>query len=235
MMANSPFLSGLGVLDTDQVRAPTPDTFPLAFNVNNKHIWDAATHSVVPTDDPAADWTAVIHEYINQCTAVDSYPFSNLKQSVNDMIVQNLSEARKAVVRFMDQSKLLEHASIQATDRVVKMTTSGFILRVVGKVQIKDPAFEAWLTNLPMPRFNLKADGRYDKALSKNLKMVAWNEGASLKDRWHIGYEIVCHHYPDIPGNHLPSKAELEKFVLHVLWMPVLKSHRPQGFHHRLI
>lgn len=234
-MDNSLFLSGLGVLDTDQVRTPTADAFPQSFNVNNKGIWDAAVRSVAPTKNPAADWDTVIHQYIDDCTAADSYPFSNLRQSINDMIVQDLHEARRAVVRFMDQSHVLQHASIRATDRVVKMTTSGFVLRVVGKCQIKDPAFEQWLIKLPMPRFNLKDDGRYDKSLGRNLKMVAWNEGASLRDRWHVGYEIVCNHYPDIPGNHLPSKAEIERFILHVLWMPVLKAHRPQGFNHRLI
>jgi hypothetical protein len=61
------------------------------------------------------------------------------------------------------------------------------------------------------------------------------DRGGHMPRRWHIGYEIDCPIFPEIPTNGLPSKAELEKFILNVLFMPVLRRQRPKKILHRLI
>jgi hypothetical protein len=230
------FLSSLGILDTDQVRSPTKDAFPLAFNVNNHRVWDAVIQGFKQTDNPAADWSAAIHLYIERCVGQGLYPFSNVHQSSNDSILRELNDGRKAVVKFMNLSRILQLINLSSTTRQVKMTNTGFCLKVSGKAKLKDPSFPQWLTKIPMPGFQiLKVDERYIKNLSGTTTIIAYNEGANLPDRWHLGYEIIVNRFPDIPGNQLPSRAELEKFILTTLWMPILKAHRPQGFHHRLI
>lgn len=232
IMDTVPFLANLGVLDTDQVRDPTAQAFPMAFNPNCRRVWDAVLTDLVMTDDVGFNWGSAIRAFLEQCISQDLYPFSNLKQSANDQILTALGDARKAVVKFLNRSKMLHYVNLRATLREVQMSNVGFTLRVLGNATLKDPTFEKWLLQMPMPAFRQKHNGRWIKHLSSEVTMVVFNEGTQ---RWRVGYEIVCHHFPDLPGKHLPSKAELEKFVLDILWTPILKSHRPDGFHHRLI
>lgn len=232
---DAPFLSNLGVLDTDQIKNPRKDSFPSAFNPNCSEVWSAVIQSMTVTEDIAANWALAIRLFIEVCITKDLYPFSNLKQSANDMILTALNDSRKAVVKFMNRTRMLHYVNLKATRREVEVNNLGFTLRVYGAAVLKDPTFEQWLLKMPMPAFRLKHQGRYVKQLDTQTTMVVYNEGASLSQRWHVGYEIVVHHFPDLPGKHMPSKAELERFVLSILWLPVLKSHRPDGFHHRLI
>jgi len=227
-----PFLSNLGIVDTDQARDPTASAFPPAFNINSKPLWDK-TLSIMPmTDDPATNWGFAIKLFIENCTASNVYPFSNVRQSATDQVVDALSHARRAVVKFMDISKILHYVSLRATLREAEMNNLGFTLKVMGAATIKDPTFEKWLTQLPAPAFRLKHEGRYLKHLARDVTMVVYSESAQ---RWHVGYEIMVHGFPDIPGHPLASKYELEKFILDILWLPILKSHRPIGYHTRLI
>jgi len=230
-----PFLASLGVSAIDQARSPAAAAFPISFNINGKPVWDQVIGRLVPTNDPDVDWGLAIKDFVNTCTDRDIYPFSNLKQSANDQIVNHLKEARKAVVKFLNHSEFLKHVQIRTTSRVVKMNNIGFSLDVFGQVYIKDPTFVRWLMQTPYPGFRIKHDGKYIKHLSDNVTMVVYNEGANGTQRWHIGYEITCRQFPDLPGRHLPSRAELEKFTLDVLWMPVLRSNRPYGYHRRLL
>lgn len=231
----APFLSKLGVSDIDQARGPTSDAFPYAFNVNNGGIWDNVLASMTFLKDSSLNWQQAINAYIDECVAQGAYPFSNLHQASNDAIIKELNDARKAVVRFLDRSRMTDLVSLKTTRREVVMTTFGFNLSVYGLATLKDPTFEQWLTQMPVPAFRLKHEGCYIKQLSAGLTMVVYNEGASLSQRWHVGYEIAVHRFPDLPGRHLPSKGELETFILDIMWMPILRSHRPLGFHHRLI
>jgi hypothetical protein len=231
----APFLAHLGISDIDQARSPTADAFPHAFNINCKPQWDQAVGRVEPSDDPKVDWGLAIRNYVELCTSTDRYPFSNMKQSSNDQIVEHLKNARRAVVKFLNNSKFLNHVQIRTTARKVKMNNMGFSLDVFGQVYIKDPTFVRWLLEMPYPGFRIKHEGRYIKHIGNDVTMVVYNEGANGTQRWHIGYEINCRLFPDLPGRNLPSKAELEKFILEVLFMPVLRSSRPYGYHRRLL
>lgn len=231
-MKRLPFLSNLGIQDTDQARSPTVAAFPLAFNPGSKGIWETTIAELVVTDKPDEDWAHAIKNFVKNCVEADVYPFSNMKQSANDQILSELTDARKKIVKFLNQSKMLKYVTLRVSRREVEMSTIGFTLRVLGQAYLKDPTFEKWLMQTPMPAFRIKHEGRYLKHLSNSVTMVVYNEG---NQRWRVGYEIVVRHFPELPGKHIPSKAELERFVLDILWMPVLKSHRPDGFHHRLI
>jgi hypothetical protein len=231
-----PFLSGLGVTDIEQARNPVSSTFPLSFNTNCQPIWDAVVTHMDMGKDVGKNWQTAIRLYIEICVTEDQYPFSNLKQSANDQILTLLTNERRSIVKFLNASKMLDYVNLRATSRQVTCNNIGFVLTVFGKIALKDPTFEKWLTKIPIPRFNVvKDNGRYIKHLTKHTTMVVYNEGASMSGRWHIGYEIVCHHFPDLPGNQLASKAEMEKFILDILYMPILKQHRPLGYHRRLI
>lgn len=232
-MAGIPFLSNLGVSDVDQARHPTAQAFPPTFNPNCRSIWDSTISQLEVLDtDVGFTWGHAIRQFIASCIDQDLYPFSGSRQGANDQIFTELQDARKQVVKFLNQSKMLKYVDLRVTRREVEMSTIGFTLRCLGIAYLKDPTFEKWLMQMPMPAFRIKHAGRYLKHLSNSVTMVVYNEG---NHRWHVGYEIVVRRFPDLPGKHVPSKAELETFILDVLWMPVLRSHRPLGYHHRLI
>lgn len=235
-MAN-PFLSNLGVKLFDQARTPLASTFPPAFNPNNASVWSAAVQALVPTADPASDWALTIKNYVFICEQRAVYPFQNFHESRNDQISDYLRTRRRLVVKFINNSGIFKDIKIQNTIRKVVVTDSGFVLTVQAKVTIKDPTFSAWLTKSPMPRFNIKdpKSETYIKSLDSGLNMFVYNEGVAMDARWHIGYEIMCPFYPDLPSNNVPSKAELERFILEILWMPHLRSVRPFNMMHRLI
>lgn len=231
----APFLSNLGVSAIAQSEAPTVAAFPKTFNTNCKAIWQTAVEGLEPSDDPMMDWGLVLRAYVKLCVKASQFPFGNTRQSANDQIAMKLQNARRQVVRFLNLSKLLSHMTIRKTRREVSMTSSGFTVSVFGNAEIKDPTFPQWLLQMPYPGFRIKHDGRWEKLIAPGVTMIIYNEGANGTQRWHVGYEIVCNQFPDMPGRHLPSKGELETFILEIIWLPILKSHRPQGFHRRLI
>lgn len=227
-----PFLSNLGISVVDQANGPTADAFPPAFNVNAKRIWDEVLRNFTPSTNKINDWGNVIRTFVRLAEDQEVYPFSNVKQSANDQIFHHLMNARREVVKFMNKSRILTYVSLRVSRRTVRMLPTGFAIQVMATATLKDPTFEAWLLELPTPNFNLKHDGVYTKQLTPLIDFIVFNEG---KQRWRVGYEIRCNQFPSIPGNSVPTKQALEKFVADILWAPVLRHHRPDGFHHRLI
>lgn len=232
-----PFLSNLGVSAFDAARPPTAQTFPLAFNVNNVLHWKAACAELIPSLDTRYDWASTIKRYVELCTENGVFPFSTLHQSRNDQISEFLTERRRAFVKFINMTGLLEHVYLKATHRLVSATDAGFVLRVHGEAIIEDPTYTTFLQQIPYPKMLLRTeDSHYVRQLMPGLEIFAYNEYArSMKQRWIVGYEISCPIFPDLPNHPTPTKAEIERFILDILWMPLLRSMRPIHQMRRLI
>lgn len=237
MTAALPFLSNLGVNPLHQAKAPTADQFPPAFNQNNRNVWTQAVLDLIPSGDGPQDWGTVIRRYVDLCTARGLFPFQNQHVSRNDQIVDYLRDRRRAFVRFVNQTGFFKDMAIRSTHRHVTVTDAGFVLTVYGKATIMDPSFVQWLVKIPLPAFSLirSETGRHTKQLVDGINVFVENEGTLMSGRWHVGYDIQCPYYPDLPNDGAPSKAELERFILDVLWMPVLRSQRPLQTMYRLI
>lgn len=233
---SSIFLSNLGITDIQQARPPTTKTFPPALNPNNRSIWEEAVKELKPSRHPQEDWGRALRRYVDLCGAKGVYPFQSVQQTRNDDISDFLRNARKELVRFIDRTDFFEGIKLRSTQREVKMTNAGFVLTVSGQANIQDPSFEKWLTTVPFPKFDLiKQNGRYWKNLRDGVRMFAYRDkGSSSSERWVIGYEITCSVYPDLPTQHLPSRDQLEKFIMDVLFMPILRSIRPKKVLNRL-
>lgn len=233
----SPFLSNLGISVFEQARSPTGDSFPTAFNTNNRYVWQQAVAEYKPGHSAMEDWGLAIKHYIELCESSGVFPFQATHISRNDQIHYYLQACRQNINRFLNRSKLLSELKIRKTHHQVVVTPTGFHIEVSAWVYLKDPTFPEFLTRMPYPRFNpaRDEDGRYTKKLGPGLEMHAYNESVRMDQRWHIGYTIQCNVFPDVPAVGAPSKAELEKFILDVLWMPVLREARPLGLQYRLI
>jgi hypothetical protein len=232
-----PFLFNLGIRSFDQARPPTVDTFPTAFNTSNRSIWTKAIQQLQPSGNSLQDWAVTLKRYIDLCTHDGIFPFqSSYSESRNDQIFIYLRERRRSFVKFVDKCHLFDDVKIRSTHHKATVTDKGFVLTVYAQARITDPSFIGWLQGLPLPRFSLRqSDGRYIRTIQDGLEIFVYNEAPPLPERWCIGYNISCSMYPDIPNNHLPSKAELERFILDILWMPILRSARPVNTNHRLI
>ena len=234
---STPFLSNLGVSALDQARTPVPAAFPVALNPNNKSEWMQACSDLVTTGEAATDWGLTLKRYVQLCEDRGVYPFQSVHQSRNDQISDYLRDRRREFVKFVNRANFFDAIKIRTTERKVTVTDRGFVLTVTAHCQIKDPSFGKWLSMMPLPKFDFVVhEGRHIKHLDQGLDMFVINERLSgSAERWIIGYDITCPIYPDLPNEHLPSKAEIEKFVLDILWMPLLRSMRPQAALHRLI
>lgn len=224
-----PFLSNLGITSLQQARAPTGSVFPLAFNPNNKSVWEGAVQLIDPTGTPATDWVLAVRKYVDLCEQRGVFPFQNIHINRNDAISDYLRERRASFVEFCESVGFFSDMKIRDTQRKVTMTDSGFILRGEAIARISDPSFAQWLEQKPALR---KTNDRHTRSLMTGIDVFAEN-GES--DIWNLGYEIACPMYPDVPDAPLPSRATLESFVMSVLWMPVLRCMRPSNLAHRLI
>jgi hypothetical protein len=236
-MDDIPFLANLGITAFQAARPPTAQTFPLAFPASNVLHWRQACTELVPSLDIKYDWGITIRRYVELCTQNNVFPFATLHQSRNDQISDYLAERRRAFVKFINMTGLLEHVYLKATHRTVTAIDSGFTLRVHGEAIIEDPTYTTFLQKAPFPRMLLRTeDQHYVRQLMPGLELFAYNEyNRSMKQRWIVGYEITCPIFPDLPNHPTPTKAEIERFILDLLWMPLLRSMRPIHQMRRLI
>lgn len=232
----SPFLSNLGVSDLQQARPPTSKTFPPSLNPNNRSIWQEAVEGITPSKHPQEDWGIALRRYVDLCGHRGVYPFQSVAQSKNDDISDFLRDRRRELVKFIDRTDFFADIKLRSTQRETHMTNKGFVITVSGNANITDPSFETWLTTVPFPKFDfVKQGGRFWKNIKEGLRMFAYRDhGSNSAERWVIGYEISCNIYPDLPTQHLPSRAQLEKFVMDVLFMPHLRAIRPRKVLNRL-
>jgi hypothetical protein len=236
---SNPFLSSLGVPQLDQARSPTVKGFPTGMNANNISEWTQAIHELIPCGEALRDWGIAIRNYVRLCEQHGVFPFSNTSVDRNDEIASIFKMAREDFVRFVNKNKFFHNVAIRSTHRQVHLTENGFVLRVYAKARIDDPSFIQWIEHLPMP-FNFPttqplAPNRYVKQLTHYLTVFVENDALGLPERWLVGYEISVPMFPTLPNEMLPSREEIETFVLDVLWLPLLRSMRPIGMGHRLI
>lgn len=234
---NSPFLFSLGVAVADQARAPQPTSIPPALNPSNIDLWSEAVNGV-QVKDVAQHWARALNRYLNLCTQNDRFPFQQLHTSPNDQIVDILKDVRRTFVKYVDRHQLYQKMKIRTVDRQVRMTETGFVISVVAHGRIEDPTFPQMLLGLKPTGDQfpfVQPRPRYEKQLNQWLKMWATNPAYDNPERWELGFEVSVPMFPDVPGNGIPTKDQLQYFIHHILWLPVMKATRPRGIMHRLV
>lgn len=161
-------------------------------------------------------------------------------QSDNDEIFSTLQVARRQVVKFIDRHRLQEVMRVRSTERTVDMLKRGFSLTVTARCYpiVEKPALLA-LTgvrdNMGLRRADETWASIWKREIWPNVEFFLANEGAQMMQRWAFGYHIVVPINPYIPGRPNPSQDEQERFILKVLYEPILRSIRPIGMTTRLV
>lgn len=211
---------------------PTSQSYPSAFTPNCRPHWDWVISNLDNTADAQTLWKRAITAFLARCRAANTSPFLGMQQSRNDHIVTALRASRRAVLKVLDNSDVFRTITLKAVKRKCKVSGSGFVLRVEGEILAADPTVTRWLLKKPWPAFGLKTRGVYRKTLDHNTEMVFFNAGANMPLRWHIGYEIKLDILPALP-NPLASDADMEAFILRVLWPHVMSDMRTREWHRR--
>lgn len=225
-------LSSLGITLQDQRTGPTEDNFPVGFNQQTSKYWPIAV-GLVNNNDPKKAWKLTIEKFLDLCTRNNEFPFHH-EQSRNDQILLELIKARRTVVKFIDTHKIMSEMPVLSASRIVTLTPTGFCLKVDAQARRKndDPTF---LTAMGLRRATSLSNVSWTRDLAANTQFFVYNDGARMSQRWHYGYTIEVPIFPHIPGNPLPSTKELEEFILHSMYMPILRAYRPINGHFRLV
>lgn len=226
--------ASLGIEPRTLQSRPTAQAYPKAFTQNCKLHWDWVVANLDNTVDTQTQWKRALTAFLARCRAANTSPFMGIQQSRNDQIVTALRNSRRAVLKVLDNSDVFRMITLKAVRRTCKLTDKGFVLRVEGEVMAADPTVTKWLLQKPWPAFALKSKGIYRKTLDHNTEMVFFNAGANMPLRWRIGYEITLDIMPALP-NPMASRADIEAFVLKVLWHHVMLDTRTREWHRRKI
>lgn len=233
LIDNNPNLFKLGVPIRQQSELPNPDSFPSAFNQNAFKYWQQAVDEV-KVKSPKLAWPRAIQRFVRLCEQYSIFPFYD-QQTNNDLIFTALLRGRRQVVRFMDSTKLLDEMRPDRTSRSVTMTTTGFTLTVESQVRlmVNDPTI---VQKMGLREAAKTTSGSiWKRSLDRDVEFFIRNSGANLSQRWFFGYTLTIPVFPHIPGNHTPSTKELEKFVMDIIYLPILRAFRPLKSNNRLI
>ena len=235
-MLTSPFLSNLGVPQIAQARSPTIEGMPKALNPNNKSQWESAIRFVIPSGNPFEDWGLTLRKYVELCERSSLFPFDNAAIDHNEQIEWLLYESRRRLVQFVKRFNLFKNMTVRKVYHDVDVHDSGCVLTVYAKVRNPDPTFIRWIQGLPNPyRFPVLHDKKYKyrKSITSNLDIWVQSIFPTNPEHWYVGYDVKIPYFPRIPNNDLPSKAEIAKFVIEILWIPMIKNLRL--IQHRLL
>lgn len=198
---------------------PKVTTFPTKLNPQVRKYWAGAV-GLVSSREPRKAWVEAIEELSKQAIKNNLSLFID-RSSANDKILVELTHARRHVVKFMDKYSIANHLQFRSIKRSVRMVQGGFLLTIDSRVDKIDPLM---YNKLGLRR----ASGRREIRLAKNVTFFMYNEGASMEQRWHLGYTVFVDQVPYLIGNSKPTSVDLEKFIIK-FYLPILKSYRAMG------
>lgn len=222
----------LGLTDQQIKKVPGPRDFPPALNRSASRYWPEALKLVSDTD-PKKAWESALKRFVTICGRHNIYPYDN-RSANNDQIYTELIRARRLVVRFIEKSELNTTMIVRTTERRVKATNTGFLLRCVGHCDTL-PEPPAVLQSLGLRSTSSEWAAVWSTDLGQNVRFFVANDGANMSGRWHYGYEVTIPIFPYVPGLGAPSSSAIEKFVLDIIYLPILRAYRPIGLMHRLV
>lgn len=150
----------------------------------------------------------------------------------NDAVIHFLQSARRQVVKFLNNSGPYDYLTLKAVKRQCIVTDKGFVIRVIGHVQKVEPHIEKWLTQRPWPALKPRGNGVWGRQIGPNIRVVFYNEGAAMSQRWYIGYEITCPMKPTLIDPDADDH-KMEAWILRVLWRRIMAEARTFKWHRR--
>lgn len=232
-----PFLCNLGVSERDQLTGPTIQNMPSKFNSADAQaiqIWNqVVSECTSEKSDALTNWGNCIREYVSRCVFNSIFPYLTDPKLVNSSIFSKLQSQRQLLVDCLclskDLSSLIDTA-ISKVSREVKFLGSGFSIVCCAKIRLDFFEVEDIAKSLG---FVSSSEGYYKKDLGNGV-CIALESNLDQPNHTNLCYELYQETLPYLANNYIPSQAELSKFILDIMYIPIIKMSSPTPFAQRL-
>ena len=230
-----PFLFNLGVSERDQLLGPTKQNMPSKFNsacAEAVEIWNRQVDAVKGLSGLEA-WGYCIRNYVSSCVASSIFPYLNDPSTINSSIFSKLQAQRKQLVDCLCLSKDLNQFienSVSKISREVEFIGAGFIITCTARIRLD--FFEAAEIAKSLG-FTSITEGYYKKDLGNGV-CIALQSELDKPNYTNLCYQICQDTLPYLASNYTPSRAELSKFILDIMYIPIIKMSSPTIFAQRL-
>lgn len=232
-----PFLSNLGISERDQLLGPTKQNMPTKFNsacAKAIDIWNTQVENSDGLGLSGIDaWGYCVQNYVLDCVAASIFPYLTDPGAVNASIFSKLQSQRRQVVDCLclskDLNKVIE-SSVSKVTRTVDFINSGFTITCTARLRLD--FFEASKIAESLG-FTSSLEGYYKKDLGNGV-CIALQSELDRPDYTNLCYQICQDTLPYLASNYTPSRAELSKFILDIMYIPIIKMSSPTIFAQRL-
>lgn len=235
-----PFLSNLGVSERDQLLGPTKQNMPSKFNSASAQaiqIWNQVVDSVTTHKDALVNWGNCIRDYVSRCISNNVFPYLTDPKLINSSIFSKLQAQRQQLIDCLclskDLSKLID-TSVSKVSREVAFIDSGFFIRCSAKIRLSFFDVEDIAKSLGFASSSLSNVEQFYKKDLGNGVCIVLESNTDQPSHTNLCYELYQDALPYLSNNYAPSKAELSKFILDIMYIPIIKMSSPTPFAQRL-
>lgn len=236
-----PFLCNLGISERDQLTGPTIQNMPSKFNSADAQaiqIWNQVViECTSERNDALTNWGNCIKEYVSNCVAQDVFPYLADPKLVNSSIFSKLQAQRQQLIDCLclskDLSKLID-TSVSKVSREVAFIDSGFFIRCSAKIRLSFFDVEDIAKSLGFVSSSLSNVEQFYKKDLGNGVCIALESNLDQPNHTNLCYELHQETLPYLANNYMPSQAELSKFILDIMYIPIIKMSSPTPFAQRL-
>lgn len=230
-----PFLSNLGVSEKEQLQNPRPDIMPPALNANCSSEWSCVVRKVLSLGYTGlAAWGYCIRCFVQLCLEHNKFAFLRDPNSVNESILSTLQQQRDSVVNFLtlnaDIAKIIENAIVSRVSREAVFINAGFI--ICCKARLRLDFFEAAELSEKLG-FSKVSEGCYRKDVGSGVCVELCSD-INNSAYTQLCYSLKSDQLPSIANNYTPSQSEYAKFILDIMYIPLIKMSSPSIFSTKL-
>lgn len=234
---SEPFLTNLGVLERDQVYGPSIDNMPGALNATCKQYWVDAVNAVSKLDiiNGVEAWMYAVKTFVQLCIENNEYPFLQDPDTVNSRILSSMKLQRAALVKFLmstpEFSAVLKTLPVSGITRDVIFVESGFIIACTAKIRW---SFLDAVDLCSKLSFYRVSDYCYRLSLGSGITLEISANLLEDARYTNLSYTMTQDYLPYISNNYTPTEQEYKKFILDVMYIPLIRLSAPTIFSSRL-
>ena len=222
----------LGVPEEWTTRQPTATRFPQAFSKESNVVWvkmfnnESFVKKIRSENLIPAQWKIALNLFMDQCEAVGVAPFSSTRNRVdNSTLISFLKGSRIRLVKFMDETKLLETLRIIRGSQERKYDTGISRFSVRSSATVKSPfkSIEDLWKFLHGFKFVREPNNSFKKIITPNLVVYVI---APSVNRVKVVYSITgCQSIFLGSKYKIPTRKQVHTFC-DTVYLSALRSHR---------
>lgn len=210
---------------------PRPDNMPPALNANCSAEWSFIVNKAKSLDmHGLAAWGFCIRTFVELCIEQNKFAFLRDPNTVNESILSNLQQQRDAIISFLttnkDISQAIANATVSKINRDVVFINAGFMICCKARLRIDFFQSAELAEKLG---FNTVSEGCYRKEIGSGVCIELCSD-INNSAYTQLCYCIKSDQLPFIANNYTPSQTEYTKFILSIMYIPLIKMSSPSIF-----